>query len=214
MLVIAFDGVLFDTLERRARAVVDALGQEGLRTGVDPVMQLLPSRTIAETVRAVAAAQVLNKRVVAHNFDETSIDLAILRAERSLSAFASTGASLSVKLAERIPRAATVTRMVVRADSRRREVEELLRLTEFDSVLAMTRCSDDAGASHRSESNASSLEQSYSQIVTRMAANRNLLGNASGIGIAFECCPRAREVARAFGFEAPDDIETFVIPGM
>ena len=213
MLVVAFDGLLFDTLERRAHAVVDALRQEGLKTSVALVMQVLPSRSIDETVRAVIATQVGHSRVVAHNFDETSLDLAVLRAERSLAALASSGALLSVKLAERIRRAAPITRIAVRADSRRREVDELLRLTELDSSLAMTRCSDDAASVHRIDAHVSTLRRSYSQIVTRMAANRNLLGTASGIGVALEYSELAREVAREFGFQTPDNVESIFIPG-
>ncbi|MBC8088437.1 MAG: hypothetical protein H7Z40_14310, partial [Phycisphaerae bacterium] len=213
MLVVAFDGLLFDTFGSRARAVVEALGHEGVRADIAKVLQVLPSRSIAETVRAVVAPQTENRRSLAHNIDETSLDLAVLRAERSLSALNSSGVVLSMKLAERIRSAASVTRIVVRADSRRREVEELLRLTELDPLLAMTRCSDDAAGVPRVE-NESTLRRSYAQIVARMAANRNLLGNAAGIGIALEHSELARQVAREFGFEAPDDVESFAVPGV
>ncbi|GEM_PF-1559508 len=212
MLVVAFDGLLFDTLKFRAQAVVDALRHEGIRANMDVVMQALPSRSIGETVRAVVVAQVAHTRMVAHNVDETSLDIAVLRAERSLSALASSGAVMHVKLAEQIRRAAPVTRIVVRADSRRREVDELLRLTELDSLLAMTRCSDDAASGQRMDARASTLRRSYSQIVGRMTANQNLLGNATGPGIALECSELAREVAREFGFQAPDNVEPYTIP--
>lgn len=213
MLIVAFDGLLFDTLEHRANAIVDALKHEGFRATADQVQALLPSRSIGEAVRAVVTAEFGGARTLSHNFDETSIDLAVLRAERTLSTWASSGATLNVKLAERIRRAASVTRMVVRADSRRRDVDELLRLTELDSLLAMTRCSDDAAPAHRSEAHTTTLERSYAQIVTRMAANRNLLGGPAGIGVALEPSPLARQVARDFGFQAPDDIDTYLIPG-
>lgn len=211
MLVVAFDGLLFDTLEHRATAIVDALNKEGFRTTPEQVMSVLPSRSIDEATRAVVAAQLSTTRTLAHNFDETSMELAVLRAERALSGLAASGAILNVKLADRIRRAASVTRMVVRADSRRREVDELLRLTELDSVLGMTRCSDDSANVHRSEAGASTLQKSYSQIVTRMAASRNLLGNASGIGVALEVSPRASDVAREFGFQAPDDVSSYLL---
>lgn len=200
MLIVAFDGLLFDTIERRAIAIADALNAEGLPATVDAALRALPSRSINEAVR------MLMQRFAADrcDLDETTVDVATLRAERALASTAVRGATLNMKVADRIRHAATTTRIVVRADSRRREVDELLRLTELDSVIAMTRCSDDAANVHRSEASDSTLRKSYGQIVTRLAANRNLLGNASGIGVALEVSPDARTVAREFGFQAPD----------
>ena len=209
MLVVAFDGLLFNTLEYRARAIVEAMHHESLTVSTEQALAALPSRSIAEAVREIQG----NLSPLAADIDETTLDLVVLRADRALAGLASSGASLNVKLGERIRRAASITRIVLRADSRRREVDELLRLTELDALVAMTRCSDDAANVHRSELNDSTLRRSYDQIVTRMAANRNLLGNASGIGIALELTSGARETAREFGFQAPDNFESAAFPG-
>lgn len=213
MLVVAFDGLLFDTLERRSRAIVEALRGEGVDADAEAVRQLTPARSVAETVREALVTSRELASAPCDLVDETLLDLVVLRAEKALADSASSGPLLQVKLHDRIRRAAAITRVVVRADSRRRVVDEMLRLTDLESLLAMTRCSDDAGNVHRIEADDSSLRRSYAQIVRRMAANRNLLGNAAGIGIALECSARARSVAREFGFEAPDDVESFALPG-
>lgn len=205
MLVIAFDGILFDTLEFRATAVANALAAEGIATEKDAILSALPARSLAEVIRFV---------VPQHALDETTFDLAALRAERIISELGSRGAMLNVAVRDRLRRAAAVTRIVVRADSRRRDVEQLLSLAELDSVVSFVRCSDDTdNASVRSTDTANeSIERSYAHIVRRLCSNRSLLGVASSIGVAVEAGEGARSVARTYGFDAPDNFSAVQLP--
>ena len=231
MLVIAFDGILFDTLEFRATAVVNALAAEGVETNLQHVLSVLPSHSLAETIRVVAGA--------AHA-DETALDLAALRAERTIAELGSRGAVLNVSVRDRLQRAAAITRIVVRADSRRREVEELLRLAELDSVVSFIRCSDDLGGhagDHTivgagtdsagdvanvqvgsSQSNPQpvrplSVERSYAHIARRLYNNTTLLGTEANIGVALEVGERGRTAARAYGFDTPESFDAANLSG-
>lgn len=222
MLVIAFDGILFDTLEFRAIAVAEALAAEGVVATTERVLSVLPSLSLAEAVRAAANSSV----------DETTLDLASLRAERAISELGSRGAALNVTVRDKLRRAAAVTRIVVRADSRRREVDELLVLAELDSVVSFCRCSDDVGAlahSHATNPQSattaaagqlrapptqlSSVERSYAHIARRMYGNMTLLGTSANIGIALEVGEPARTVARTHGFSTPDGLDAANLPG-
>lgn len=213
MLVVAFDGLLFDTLGHRSAAVAEALHAEGIKADMELVRQIAPARSIAEIVREVLSCGTTPRHAAAATFDETLLDLVVLRAEKALLHVAASSPLLQPKLHDCVRRAAAITRVVVRADSRRRVVDDLLRLTELEPLIAMTLCSDDAAGAPRVEAAGSTLRRSYEQIVRRMAASRNLLGNASGIGVALECDVRARNVAREFGFHAPDDVRSFELPG-
>ena len=229
MLVIAFDGILFDTLDFRASAVVEALSAEGVVTSKQHVLSILPSHSLAEAVRAAAANS---------HADQTTLDLAALRAERAIGELGSRGAVLNVTMRDRLRRAAAVTRIVVRADSRRLEVEELLRLAELDSVVSLLRCSDDlgdrtsnrtsdgtgarvnthlqvevgdvssiSGQSHLVPVRLSSVERSYAHIARRLYNNGALLGTAAHIGIALEVGETGRAVARTHGFATPESFD-------
>lgn len=221
MLVVAFDGVLFDTLPNRATAVVDAFAAEGIGVSRDTISGLLPARSISEAVRLAAAS--------AHA-DETAIDLAVLRAERAMSEFGLHGGVLNAALADRLRRAAAVTRIVVRADSNRREVDALLALADLSATVSFTCCADDHGLRAReggapmmafaSENrggsdpatraelpHTQSVERSYALIAQRLYANRTLLGTRAVIGVALEAGALGRSVARSHGFDTPDDIE-------
>lgn len=199
MLVVAFDGVLFDTLEVRATAVANALAAEGLPANRTHVQQVLPSLSLAEAVRAVAAAVVHGARVA----DETAIDLAVFRAERAVGELVVRGATLNVGVRERIHRAAAVTRIVVRADSSRAQAQELLSLAGLDEVVSMLRCSDDGPPSDNVGTHHASAHRSYDAILKRMAGNASLLGERSSVGIALESSVTAQRIARTFGFETP-----------
>lgn len=215
MLVVAFDGVLFDTLPQRSAAIVDAFSAEGFAVGNELVHPVVAARTTAEAVRACARILVAQSRDIA--LDETTIDLVTLRAERTVSELTSRGAVLNVAMRERLRRAAIVTRIVVRADSRRRDVEPLLAMSELDSIISFVRCGDDGDrpTSHAFGSmvNTSMVDKSYADIARRMAGNMNLLGERSAIGIALEVSEWGRAAARVLGFDAPDTLSAATLPG-
>lgn len=209
MLVVAFDGVLFDTLPLRASAIADALAAEGVMIDNSAVASLVAARSIAETIRECLSNGVSSNTAI----DETTLDLAVLRAERTAADLSSRGAVLNVAVRDKLRRAASVTRIVIRADSRRRDVEPLLALAELDAIVSFVRCSDDAATSSPQSTGHSSLERSYAHIARRMAGNMNLLGESSTIGIALEASEVARHAARTLGFEAPENFSTAALPG-
>lgn len=210
MLVVAFDGVLFDTLPLRTSAICEALVTEGVTISDDLVASIVASRSVAETVRACLHKLQLEQ---SSGIDETLLDLATLRANRAVADLTSRGASLNVIVRDKLRRAAAVTRIVVRADSRRREVEQLLIMAELESIVSFVRCSDDGSPPSEHVAGASTLERSYAHIVRRMAGNANLLGEASAIGIALEASEPGRITARALGFDAPENFSSALLPG-
>ncbi|MEO7997918.1 MAG: hypothetical protein ABI852_10765 [Gemmatimonadaceae bacterium] len=210
MLVVAFDGVLFDTLSLRATAIAESLVTEGVTVTHELVASIVASRSIAETIRMCLQKW---QPTESSTIDETLLDLVTLKASRAVSDLTARGASLHVTVRDKLRRAASVTRIVVRADSRRREVEQLLIMAELDSIVSFVRCSDDGSPPSEHVAGASTLERSYAHIVRRMAGNANLLGEASSIGIALEASEQGRIAARALGFEAPENFSSALLPG-
>ncbi|MEO7362473.1 MAG: hypothetical protein ABI120_19240 [Gemmatimonadaceae bacterium] len=215
MLVVAFDGLLFDTLPLRSAAIAAALSAEGYGITDDMVRDVVASRSIAEAVRACALISIGASQ---HNpstgagLDETALDLATLRAERAAGEVTSRGAVLNVSMRHRLQRAATVTRIVVRADSLRRDVEPLLAMAELDSIVSFVRCADD-GDRATAHGIGSMVEKSYADITRRMAGNMNLLGERSAIGIALELSDSGRAAARMLGFDTPETLSAATLPG-
>jgi hypothetical protein len=206
MLVIAFDGLLFDTIELRAGAVREAMTAERIDIAATDIAALMPARSVGEAVRAAAPADFT---------DETALDLATLRAERTISELGARGAILNVSLRDRLRRAAAVTRIVIRADSKRIEVDRLLGIADLEGAVSFVRCSDDLGsASGTTDVRAtSSVERSYLHIAKRMYANSSLLGGPAAIGVALEAGEAARVVARTHGFSTPENLESARIAG-
>ena len=223
MFVIAFDGIMFDTLDFRATAVVDALAAEGIGVNNHEVLSVLPTRSLAEAVRAVVHAQTV---------DETTLDLVALRAERTISEIGSRGAQFNAAICDRLRRAAAVTRIVVRADSPRRTVEQLLALADLESLVSFVCCSDDLNNTELASDlrrnapgdvapqqvlqsfRSPSVERSYAHIVRRMYSNRGLLGTAACIGVALEVGDAGRAVARGHGFVTPESFAAAALPGL
>lgn len=210
MLVVAFDGILFDTLELRTTAVEEALGAEGFRINHASVREIVAGRSISESVRAAAELAVTNAPV-----DETAVDLATLRAERALRALGAHGAQLNVAVRDRLRRAVAVSRIVIRADSLRRDVDALLALSDLESLASLVRCSDDLSSSSvvTNQPRLSSIERSYEHIAKRLYGNMTLLGTSADIGIALEVGETGRAAARRHGFNTPPSFDAPKLPG-
>ncbi len=174
--IVAFDGILADTLPPRARALADAIAQEcaALPVPIDvhailpQLIVLLPGRTFSESI-AVAVEQLpaLQHERIRH--DVTMHDLIAMRAQQAWSAGVAHGVPFLDGVLGRLQAAvARGTRMVVRSDSQRREVEPLLRLAGLEDSMLFLRCSDDlprlAGGT--------SLQASYEAIDARLDRQR------------------------------------------
>lgn len=228
MLVLAFDGVLFDTLEARALVVRDALTAHGLHPAAEHVRDAVAGRTLAEAVRWVVlqsrgdqldgtARDEASRR---SSFDETSLDIASLHASQMYTALAARGFAVHVPARELLLRAASTSRIVVRADSRRREVDALLAMAGLENAVSMSRCSDDPGGGHASAHADSpshtrprdadnirplSVERSYAAISARMAHTPGFLGERV-VGVAIEAGALARDAALRHGFDVVDRV--------
>ena len=220
MLVIAFDGVLFDSLTARANAVIEATSAfiDVAGSGAATVLETLPGLSIAECVRTLMTNHANETR---EPIDETAVDIASLSAERIFAANVRHGFTINVRARDMLVRGAAVTRVVLRADSRRSEVDHLLLLAGLDLTVSMIRCSDDGGSrgqlmggitsggstSRDSTSGGrASIDRSYTRITQKLASNKHLLGEAGTIGVALEAGISSSAVARTFGFDIALDI--------
>jgi len=135
--VFAFDGVLASTLPLRAHALVDAAAAEREHLDSHAVMAVLPGRTLLETSLALFPVQAAS--------DPTLPELIALRAHRGFRALVQHGVPLDQRVLQRVhDTAARGGRIVMRADSERRDVEPLLVLAGLETSVSLLRCSDDA----------------------------------------------------------------------
>ena len=186
-LVLAFDGLVAETIELRAEALQQALAAEGIETEQRSVLHALPGRTLHEAISALVG-----------DGDQTLIDLAALRAQQEVSTRMAQGVSLAenARVVMEAQRAAG-TRLVLRADSLRRDVERVLQLTDLEFAFAIVRCADDLPRMR----GVSTLEGSYAVIGQRLEALRvteraAMECSAYAAGVASRTVGRAEHVSR------------------
>ncbi|MBA3919399.1 MAG: hypothetical protein C0516_12535 [Gemmatimonas sp.] len=133
-LILAFDGVLFDTLPARAAALHEALAAEGMPIAEDLVRVALPGRAMAEALQQIDPTPQ----------DFTRHDLVLLRAQRLYAGIIAHGVPLLPEGLGALHKAvAAGHRVVLRSDSERRHVEPLLALSGLETQVSLLRCSDD-----------------------------------------------------------------------
>ncbi len=136
-LILAFDGVLADTLPLRAHALADACAAEFHPRPHDEALAVIAGRTMLEAALALFPAEAAS--------DPTLPELVALRAQRGYRHLVQHGVSLRADIIARMRETATRgSRLVVRADSERRDVEPLLAMAGLEHVISVLRCSDDA----------------------------------------------------------------------
>lgn len=174
--VLAFDGIVADTLPLRAQALAMAfestINDEGVAPSVvvpaTELLPLLPGRTFSESI-AVAMQQLPALRDAPVHTDFPLHDLIEVRAQRAWSAASAHGVPLRRDIVAQIQReAARGVRIVLRSDSQRREVEPLLRLAGLEDHIAFLRASDDMPRTP----GVTSLQASYQAIDARLARLR------------------------------------------
>ena len=139
--VVAFDGLVADTLNVRAQAIADALTSEGIATSVEDIVEHVVGHSLEETVEYV-----LNQHAAYHrlSFDHTTRDLAVLRARRSYTAVIALGLPLQPHALTWFTRhTKNGVRIILRADSARNNVEGLLQLSGIEDSICFARCADD-----------------------------------------------------------------------
>ena len=118
-------------------AVLDAAAAESQILHAPDVAHALAGRTFLE------ASLALFPELSAS--DPTVPELIALRAQRGYRALVQHGVSFNADMLTRVQQAATNGhRVVVRADSERRDVEPLLMLAGLEHTVSLLRCSDDA----------------------------------------------------------------------
>ena len=148
----------------------------------------MQGRSLDEAVEAALGARV---EVPAVEFDATLRDLAVLRARRSFTAMVAHGVPLRDGATDWIAsRAASHGRIILRADSARRDVERLIAFTGLEDIVAFVRCADDLPRIF----GASSPECAWSAIAGRLAAQRVALEQC----VALECSDLSATVARKY----------------
>jgi beta-phosphoglucomutase-like phosphatase (HAD superfamily) len=135
-IVVAFDGLIADTLDQRTTAVVGGIAAIGFSVAPSDVRTVIAGHTIQEAVRISCATAGLN-------LDETLLDIAALRAARMLSTAMRQPVLLVPTAAEWIRRASLHARLVVRADSERAHVEPVLAAGGLADCISILICADD-----------------------------------------------------------------------
>lgn len=136
-LILAFDGALADTLPLRAHAIADACAAEFHPRTPEQVRAIIAGRTMLEASLALFPAEASS--------DPTLPELVALRAQRAFRHLVQHGVPLRADIVRHIQDAVVQgTRIVVRADSERRDVEPLLAMASLEHQVSLLRCSDDA----------------------------------------------------------------------
>lgn len=155
-LILAFDGVLADTLPLRSHALADAAAAEFHPRTLEAVRAVIAGRTLLEAALALFPQEAAS--------DPTLPELVALRAQRGFRHLVQHGAALNAERVRHLHEAAaTGTRIVVRADSERRDVEPLLALAGLEHLVGVLRCSDDAPRAQ-----GASLTRSWQAIADRL----------------------------------------------
>lgn len=176
-IIVAFDGLLCDTLGLRADAIVHAAQHDGVSFSHDHVMQRVGGRSLYECVVAAMG-----------DSDPTACELITLRAQHQLSQRMSQGVSITANAHTWIEQQRRAgVRIVLRADALRRDVERVLRYTELEYSFTFVRCVDDLPR----VAGKGSLECSYLAITARLTS----LG-ISAERFALECDEFALDIAR------------------
>ncbi len=174
--IVAFDGILADTIPLRATALAEAIVLEcaslGIAVHAHDILPLLrewlPGRTFSEAISvAIEQLPALQQKQIRH--DLTLHDLVALRAQRAWSARASQGVPLRDGILSRLQAAVSRgLRIVLRSDSQRQEVEPVLRLAGLEDSTLFVRCADDLPRTP----GASMLQASYEAIAARLERQR------------------------------------------
>lgn len=160
VVIVAFDGVLADTLPLRAHALVEAANAEGQLCTTDQALAALHGRTLLE------AALALFPHHAAH--DPTLPELVALRAQRGFRQLVQHGVAMRADVLLLMQQAAARgVRMVLRAESERRDVDPLLAMAGMEHTFGFVRCSDDLPRGPDS-----SLTRSWHAINARLRAIR------------------------------------------
>jgi HAD superfamily hydrolase (TIGR01509 family) len=127
VLLVEFEGVVADTAALRRAALIDALAVEGI-VADDAALAAAAGLPTDEAVRRA-------RRAAGARDDETAVDLARLRAERSFASRAGKGVSLQPEVRPALERLASSCRLALVTRASRREVEFVLELAGLAGIF-------------------------------------------------------------------------------
>jgi phosphoglycolate phosphatase-like HAD superfamily hydrolase len=174
--VVGFDGLLVRSLELRSQSVVEGLATTGVRVDEHDTLAVIAGRTLDEAVRIVGMGTGIE-------FDETMLDIASHRAHRVCASLMDGSLELADGAIDWVQRSSISVRVVVRADSVRRDVERVLEASGLAPIITLVRCSDDEPLRSLSES---MFVQSYGAIATRLGRLGVLPAGIRGLECALE----------------------------
>jgi len=146
-IIVAFDGIVADTLPLRAQALAEAIrtecGLDAQSLAADELLPLMAGASFSEAV-GNAMVQCFSLQQSPCSTDITLHDIIALRAQRRWASIAGHGVSLREGVAVHLHREMSRgRRIVLRSDSQRREVEPLLQLANLEDSTLFLRCADD-----------------------------------------------------------------------
>ncbi len=194
VIILAFDGILADTVTLRARALAMAAVEFGVRTEsakrnesfIQKLVRQLPGRSLVHCARAIVGD--------AADDDPTLVELVALHAQRAISQRMRQGVDLAplahAWLEQHVLRG---VRVVLRTDSIRADVDQPLRMFDLYSLFGFVQCADDPVAATVRSTVRGSLKRSYASITNRLDGH-----NGTHERIAFEFGDYATSIASPF----------------
>lgn len=132
-----FDGVLAETSAARRGALQRSLAEDGIRLSDVEYADFCATLPVRDAVRAALALRGASD-------DETSIDLATLRAERRFAEYLGKGVSLAEGAADLIAELAGRVRLGIVARAGRRQVDMVIALSGLEHVFECVVAAEDA----------------------------------------------------------------------
>jgi HAD superfamily hydrolase (TIGR01509 family) len=210
VLLVEFEGVVADTAAVRRAALIDALAVEGIVPD-DAALAAAAGHPTDEAVRRA-------RRAAGASEDETAVELARLRAERSFASRAGKGLSLQPEVRATLERLATSCRLALVTRASRREVVFVLDLAGLVGIFRPIVAHGDTATSKPSRAPYAAALERIGQLfpgqqLRPLAVEDHLVGirgaRAAGIrSVAVGAMP-AHEVLEADGWvESIGDLDT------
>ena len=195
VIILAFDGIVADTAEVRAHALAMASIEYGVRPAsgrasrklVATLVKQLPGRSLTRMARAIVGD-------TAAADDPTLVELVALHAQRAISQRMRQGIDLAPQAHEWLEQhLVRGTRIVLRTDSIRADVDRALRMFDLHALFGVVHCADDPVAAMVRGTVRGSLKQSYASITHRLDGQDRTLER-----VAFESGDYATSIAAPF----------------
>ena len=169
--LVEFDGVLADTRAARRAALVDTLKEDGITISESEYRDRCSAMPVRAAVRAAYAVRHVSA-------DETTLELATVRAEKRFSVAVQSGLSLTSGARAFIEAAQARTRLGIVSRAARTDIEATLSLAQLEHAFEFIIADDDAFAPKPSPA---SYQGALERLKRRRAVNaRNVIALEDG----------------------------------